>query len=69
MGADAVFMGNASEYQAGAIIMPGSSTTTTTGSFTGRSFDATSNTFTGPTTAMGIQKKQFTGIAIIYQQP
>ncbi len=68
MGADAVFIGNAAEYQAGTIIMPHSSTTTTTGSFSGGPFNATSNTFMGPTTAMGIEKKRFTGIAIMYQQ-
>lgn len=69
IGADAVFMGNAGEYQAGTMILPGSSTTTTMGSFSGRSFNANSNTFAGPSMAVGIQKKQFTGIAIVYQQP
>jgi len=67
MGADAVFMGNAGEYQAGAVIMPQSSTTTTTGTITGSSFNATSHTFTGPTTAIGMRARQFTGIAIQYQ--
>jgi len=67
MGADAVFMGNAGEYQAGTVIMPGSSTTTTTGTISGSSINSTSNSFAGPTTAIGIQKKQFTGIAIVYQ--
>lgn len=67
MGADAVFMGNAGEYQAGTVIMPQNSTTTTTGTITGSSFNATSNTFAGPTTAIGMRAKQFTGIAIQYQ--
>jgi hypothetical protein len=67
MGADAVFMADAGEYYAGTVIMPGSTTTTTTGSFTGSSFSARSQTYSGPSTAMAMQNKRFTGIAIVYE--
>ena len=66
MGADAVFIGNAEEYQAGTYISPAGSTTTTNGTFTNQSFNATGNTSIGPTTAIAIQKKRLTGIAIVY---
>jgi hypothetical protein len=69
IGADAVFMGVAGQYQAGTVIIPGSSTTTTTGTITGSSINMTSNTFGGASIAAGIQRKRFTGIAIVYQQP
>lgn len=68
IGADAVFMGQAGEYQAGTVIMPsGPTTTTTTGTMVGSTFNMRSNTYAGPTMAGGVRRKQFTGIAIVYQ--
>ena len=66
LGADAVFLGDLGQYQSGSVIMPGHSTTTTTGTTLGSSFSATSHTFGGPTMAMPVIRKQATAIAIRY---
>jgi hypothetical protein len=73
MGADAVFMGQIGEYQAGTVTMPGASTTNTTGrvsTYSNRStINANSNTFSAPTVTTGISRKQLGATAIVYQNP
>ena len=69
MGADAVFMGQAGEYQAGTVIMPSGSPTTTTGTMSRSSANMTSNTYAGQTVATEVRREQFTGIAIMYENP
>lgn len=70
MGADAVFMGPAEHYEAGTIVLPGGSTTTTTGTMIGSS-SVRMNSFTssGPTIAAPVMRKRLSGIAIQYQNP
>jgi hypothetical protein len=73
MGADAVFMGDMGQYQSGMMTMPSGSTSTTTGTLRSNSnrstFNTNTNTFSGPTVATGINRKQLSAIAIVYQNP
>jgi hypothetical protein len=68
MGADAIVLGDAGELPVGTIIMPGSTTTNTTGDFYGNSFSARSRSSASPTMAMAIQQKRMTGTAILYDR-
>ena len=69
MGADAVFMGQMGQYQSGTMSVPSGSTTTTTGTAGRSSFNTNSTTFAGPTVSAGIQRKQLSATAIVYQSP
>lgn len=73
MGADAVFMGQMGQYQSGMMTVPTGSTTTTTGTLNTSSNRSTINTnsniFSGPTVTTGINRKQISATAIVYQNP
>ena len=73
MGADAVFMGDMGQYESGTMTMPGASTSTTTGTLRSSSNRSTintnTNTFSGPAVTTGINRKQLSAIAIVYQHP
>ena len=69
MGADAVFMGQMGEYQAGTMSVPTGSTMMTTRRADRSSFNSSSTTFAGPTVSAGVQRKQLSATAIIYQNP
>jgi hypothetical protein len=65
--ADAVFMGQMGEYQAGSVSLPTGSTTTTTGTLNRSALRLNSQTFAGPTVAAGIERKQLSGTAIVFE--
>lgn len=67
IGADAVFMGQMGEYQSGAASMPTGSTTTTTGTLNRSALRMNSQSFAGPNIAAGIQRKQLSGTAIVFE--
>jgi hypothetical protein len=67
IGADAVFMGQMGEYQSGSMSIPTASTTTTTGTLNRSALRMNSQTFAGPTIAAGIERKQLSGTAIVFE--
>jgi hypothetical protein len=67
IGADAVFMGQMGEYQTGSVSIPTGSTTTTTGTLNRSALRMNSQSFAGPTIAAGVERKQLSGTAILFE--
>ena len=68
LGADAIYQGQAGMVQIGSVIVPGGSSTTANSYLDFQTGGVTTNAYTynAPSTSVGLQNKQWIGMAIVY---
>ena len=71
LGADAIYQGQAGLVQVGSVIVPGGQSTRATSTLNPNSGVVTTNAYTtqGASTSVGLQNKQWVGMAIVYVDP